>query len=128
MDEFFTMFEAYLNSLRLARRHVVDLEPSAFRHLQTVRDPKSKLANCSGWSLWVADVGIQSFAVAWPWGIIEYGIPVADALGIQSNLLLLDDAGSIVAENLASAIHVQLVESLDWRDQARSICGVAWHN
>lgn len=122
------MFEDYLNSLRLARRRVVDIEPSVFHHSQTVRDPKSKLANCAGWSLWIADLGTQSLAVAWPWGIIEFGIPVADALGIQSNLLLLDGAGSIIDENLASAFHLQLVESLEWRDQARLICGVVRDN
>lgn len=119
------MFEAYLDSLRLVRCHARDLEPSAFRHMQTVRDPNSKVAACGGWSLWVADSGSENFAVAWPWGIIEFGIPVADTLGIQSNLLLLDDTGTILHENLASAICLRLVESLDWRIQARSICGLS---
>jgi Domain of unknown function (DUF4902) len=118
------MFEAYLNSLRLVRCHARDLEPSAFRHMQTVRDPKSTLAACGGWSLWVADSGTEKLALAWPWNIIEFGIPVTDVLGIQSNLLMLDDTGIILHENLASAICLQLVERFDWRDRARLICGV----
>lgn len=117
------MFEAYLNKLRLVRRHASQLDPADFRHDQTIRDPASKLAACSGWALWTTGLDAQSIALSWAWGFIQHGIPVIDPLQIQSNLLLLDAAERPLPEYQALGVLVHVVNRLEWHMHAREACG-----
>jgi len=117
------MFEAYINELRLLRRHASDLDPGAFHHLQTIRDPASTLSAYSGCAIWVAGSGDGSIAVAWPWAFIQQGIPAIDPLRIQSNLLLLDAADRPLPEYQALGVLVHVVNRLEWHVHAREACG-----
>ena len=117
------MFETYINELRLLRRNALDLEPATFRHVQTIRDPHNKLATDSGWALWTAGEYLESVAIAWPWGLIQHGIPAIDPLQIQSNLLLLDTVGHPLPEYQGLATLVYLVNRLAWHSHALQACG-----
>ena len=117
------MFETYINELRLLRRSGLDLDPATFRHVQTIRDPANKLAAYSGWALWTAGDCRESVAVAWPWGLIQHGIPAIDPLQIQSNLLLLDAVGHPLPEYQGLATLVHLVNRLAWHSHALEACG-----
>lgn len=117
------MFEEYINQLRLLRRYAPDLDPAAFRHVQTIRDPASKLAAYGGWALWAAGIDSQSIAIAWPWGFIQHDIPAIDPLQIQSNLLLLDAFDSPLPEYQALAVLVHVANRLEWHVHAREACG-----
>ena len=117
------MFEAYINKLRLLRRHASELDPTAFHHMQTIRDPKSKLAAYSGWAIWIAGSDRESIAISWPWGFIQHGIPAIDPLQIQSNLLLLDASERPLPEYQALGVLVHVVNRLEWHMHAREACG-----
>ena len=117
------MFEAYINELRLLRRRALDLDPGSFQHIQTSRDPDSKLSASSGWTLWAAGIDNQRVAIAWPWGLIRQGIPAIDPMQIQSNLLLLDPDERPMTEYQALGELVHVVNRLEWHAYAQDACG-----
>jgi hypothetical protein len=117
------MFEAYINDLRLLRRNASELDPGEFHHVQTIRGPQSTLAALSGWTLWLAGSTADRIALAWPWALIQHGIPAIDPLQIQSNLLLLDQAAQPMREYQALGVLVHVVNRLGWHVHAREASG-----
>jgi hypothetical protein len=120
------MFEAYINGLRLQRRKMRDLNPSTFRHRRTVVDrPSPTGASSSGWSSWIAGVRSEVIAIAWPWAIIQHGVPALDPMRIQSNLLLLGRDDRMLNEQQTLGALLVLVTQLDWHPHALKACSVA---
>jgi hypothetical protein len=116
------MYEAYIDGLRLERRLATELNASGFRPEALAADAIVDPARRSGWALWVAGEPEHLVAIAWPWAFIEMGIPAINPVQIQTNVMLVDQAGRPLSESDALGALVNLVNQLAWQVHARRAC------